>query len=111
MATKKTTFKGTKVPGVRRNSRTGMYEALVTKFLGSFETLEQAGRARERFLAVISKVSPKRNGLSTAERKRDEVEARKIVAGHLKSAASRATATQTNQLTTNVSSLKRREHP
>jgi hypothetical protein len=59
MATKAVTFKSTKVPGIRKNSRSGKFEALVTKFLGSFDTIEQASRARERFLALVAKVTPK----------------------------------------------------
>ena len=44
MAAKKTTFTSTKAPGVRRNSRTKQFEALVTRYLGSFPTIQTGGR-------------------------------------------------------------------
>jgi hypothetical protein len=92
----KVIFKSTKVPGIRKNSRSEKYEPLCTFFVGSFDTIEQASRAREAFIRKVNAFRKPKNGLSTAELKRDEVEARKIVAGHLKSAAARASATPTN---------------
>lgn len=72
-----------KHPGIRRNSRSGMFEALATRFLGSFDTLDKAVAARKRFIAAADMLLAPKNGLSARERKHDEQEARNIVAGHL----------------------------
>ena len=85
MATKAAvTFKSTKVPGIRKNSRSGKFEPMCTFWLGRFDSIEKATKVRASFIAKVSKL---RNGLSPAERKRDEREARKIVADHISNAS------------------------
>jgi len=89
----KQTFKSTKVPGIRFNSRSKKYEPLATFFLGSFDSIAQATKVRESFIRKVDLIRKPKNGLSDRERKHDEQEAKKIVATHLKkSAASHSTA-------------------
>jgi hypothetical protein len=49
------TFKSV-APGVRTNSASGKFEVLVTKYVGAFETLAKAQKARESFIAKVAKI-------------------------------------------------------
>jgi hypothetical protein len=43
-------------PGIRTNSASKKFEVLVTKFVGSFDSLAAAKKARERFVAKLANV-------------------------------------------------------
>ena len=49
------TFKSV-APGVRTNSASGKFEVLVTKYVGAFDTLAKAQKARESFIAKVAKI-------------------------------------------------------
>ena len=49
------TFKSV-APGIRTNSASGKFEVLVTKYVGAFETLAKAQKARESFIAKVAKI-------------------------------------------------------
>ena len=49
------TFKSV-APGIRTNSTSGKFEVLVTKYVGAFDTLAKAQKARESFIAKVAKV-------------------------------------------------------
>ena len=44
-------------PGIRTNSASKKFEVLVTKFVGSFDSLAAAKKARERFISKVAKVT------------------------------------------------------
>lgn len=44
-------------PGIRTNSASGKFEVLVTKFVGSFDSLAAAKKARERFIAKVATIA------------------------------------------------------
>lgn len=44
-------------PGIRTNSASGKFEVLVTKFVGNFDSLTAAKKARERFISKVAKVN------------------------------------------------------
>jgi hypothetical protein len=44
-------------PGIRTNSASKRFEVLVTRFVGSFESLAAAKKARERFIAKVGKLA------------------------------------------------------
>ena len=43
-------------PGIRTNSASGKFEVLVTKYVGAFDTLAKAQKARESFIAKVAKI-------------------------------------------------------
>ena len=49
------TFKSV-APGVRTNSASGKFEVLVTKYVGAFDTLAKAQKARGSFIAKVAKI-------------------------------------------------------
>jgi hypothetical protein len=44
-------------PGIRTNSASKKFEVLVTKYVGSFDKLTAAKKARERFIAKVAKIA------------------------------------------------------